>query len=74
MYADTIRQLETLASGDLVPQATVDRLTDAYRLYRARGHQRALRGEGAVIDGSEYREARAAVAAIWDEALGSPEV
>jgi glutamate-ammonia-ligase adenylyltransferase len=74
MYADTIRQLETLASGDLVPQATADRLADAYRLYRARGHQRALRGEGAVIDGSEYREARAAVAAIWDEAFGSQEV
>jgi hypothetical protein len=33
-----------------------------------------LRGEGAVIDGGEYREARAAVAAIWDEAFGSPEV
>jgi len=74
MYADTIRQLETLASGDLVPQATVDRLTDAYRLYRARGHQRALRGEGAVVEGSEYREARAAVAAIWDEAFGGQEV
>jgi glutamate-ammonia-ligase adenylyltransferase len=74
MYADTIRQLETLASGDLVPQATVDRLTDAYRLYRARGHQRALRGEGAVVEGSEYREAREAVAAIWDEAFGGQEV
>jgi hypothetical protein len=33
-----------------------------------------LRGEGAVVEGSEYREARAAVAAIWDEAFGGQEV
>ena len=66
MYSDTIRQLETLASGDLVPQAAVDRLTDAYRAYRARGHQRALRGEGVVVDGSEFQAQRDAVAAIWD--------
>lgn len=66
IYSDTIRQLETLASGDLVPQDTVDVLTGAYRAYRARGHQRSLRGEGAVVDGSEFRAERAAVAAVWD--------
>ena len=69
MFSDTIRQLETLASGDLVPQTTVDILTGAYRLYRARGHQRALRGETAVVDGSEFRAERAAVAAVWDAAF-----
>ena len=69
MFSDTIRQLETLASGDLVPQATVDVLTGAYRLYRARGHQRSLRGEAAVVDGSEFRAERAAVAAVWDAAF-----
>jgi glutamate-ammonia-ligase adenylyltransferase len=69
MFSDTIRQLETLASGDLVPQATVDILTGAYRLYRARGHQRSLRGEGAVVDGSEFRAERTAVAAVWDDAF-----
>ena len=36
--------------------------------------ERALRGEGTVVEGSEYREARAAVAAIWDEAFGGQEV
>ena len=66
MYSDTIRQLETLASADLVPQSTVDRLTDAYRTYRARGHQRVLRGEGTVVDGSEFPAQRAAVTAIWE--------
>jgi glutamate-ammonia-ligase adenylyltransferase len=69
MFSDTIRQLETLASGDLVPQSTVDVLTAAYRAYRARGHQRSLRGEGAVVDGSEFRAERAAVAAVWDAAF-----
>lgn len=69
MFPDTIRQLETLASGDLVPQSTVDVLTAAYRAYRARGHQRSLRGEGAVVDGSEFRAERAAVAAVWDAAF-----
>ncbi|MFM7708173.1 MAG: bifunctional [glutamate--ammonia ligase]-adenylyl-L-tyrosine phosphorylase/[glutamate--ammonia-ligase] adenylyltransferase [Gammaproteobacteria bacterium] len=69
MFSDTIRQLETLASGDLVPQTTVDVLTGAYRRYRARAHQRALRGEGAVVDGSEFRAERAAVAAVWDAAF-----
>jgi glutamate-ammonia-ligase adenylyltransferase len=42
MFSDTIRQLETLASGDLVPQATVDVLVNAYRGYRERGHHRSL--------------------------------
>ena len=69
MFSDTIRQFETLASGDLVPQATVDILTGAYRLYRARGHQRSLRGEASVVDGSEFRAERAAVAAVWDAAF-----
>ncbi len=36
MFSDTIRQLESVASADLVPQATVDVLTAAYRAYRAR--------------------------------------
>src|SRR5262249_52884795 len=31
MFSDTIRQLESVASADLVPQATVDVLTSAYR-------------------------------------------
>ena len=67
MYSDTIRQLETLASGDLVPQATVDVLTAAYRAYRRRNHHRSLRDEGAVIAASEFVGERAAVAKIWDE-------
>jgi glutamate-ammonia-ligase adenylyltransferase len=73
MYSDTIRQLETLASGDLVPQVTVDALTGAYRAYRARGHQCSLRGEGTVVEGNEFHAERAAVSAIWEAAFaGAP--
>ena len=67
MFSDTIRQLETLASGDLVPQATVDVLTAAYRAYRMRNHHRSLREERGVIDASEFVAERAAVTRIWEE-------
>jgi glutamate-ammonia-ligase adenylyltransferase len=70
MFSDTIRQLETLASGDLVPQATVDVLTQAYRAYRKRNHRRSLREEGAVIGAEEFVAERAAVRAIWIQTFG----
>ena len=70
LYSDTIRQLETLASGDLVPQENVDVLVDAYRRYRARGHQRSLRDEPTVLDRSEFAAERARVAALWHAAFG----
>ena len=66
LFSDTIRQLETLASGDLVPQATVDVLTAAYRAYRERGHHRSLRDEATVISADEFVVERAAVTAIWN--------
>ncbi len=67
MFSDTIRQLETLASGDLVTQATVDVLTNAYRDYRERGHHRSLQDSGSVVAGTEFVEQRAAVRRIWEE-------
>jgi glutamate-ammonia-ligase adenylyltransferase len=70
MFPDTIRQLETLASGALVPQATVDVLTDAYRAYRTRGHHRSLRDAGNVVPGGEFEPQRLAVRRIWDETFG----
>lgn len=66
MFSDTIRQLESVASADLVPQSTVDVLTAAYRAYRERGHHRSLRDETTVIPGNQFAETRAAVTAIWD--------
>jgi glutamate-ammonia-ligase adenylyltransferase len=69
-YADTIRQLESVASANLVPQSQVDVLTAAYRAYRTRLHHRALEGRGAVVAATEFVGERAAVAAIWLEAMG----
>ena len=71
MFSDTIRQLESVASVDLVPQADIDVLTAAYRAYRSRLHHRTLDDAGAVIPESEFRAERAAVTAIWERALGA---
>jgi glutamate-ammonia-ligase adenylyltransferase len=71
MFSDTIRQLETLASGDLVPQSTVDVLTQAYRAYRERGHHRSLQDSGSVVPAGEFAAERAAVRRIWDETFAS---
>jgi len=72
LYSDTIRQLETLASGDLVPQATVDLLVDAYRAYRARTHHRSLRDAGAVVSDQEFAAQRAAVRRVWEDTFAAP--
>ncbi len=68
-FADTIRELESVASADLVPQVTVDILTGAYRKYRERSHHRAIAGLAAVISTSEFIAERAAVSAIWQQTM-----
>ena len=70
MFADTIRQLESVASADLVPQARIDVLAAAYRAYRGRLHHRALDGQGAVLPAREFVAERAAVSAIWERGHG----
>jgi glutamate-ammonia-ligase adenylyltransferase len=66
LYSDTIRQLESVASADLVPQASVDVLTGAYRAYRARSHHLSLGGAAALVPVEEFRDLRAAVTRLWD--------
>ena len=70
-YSDNIRQLESLASIDLVPQATVDVLTTAYRAYRQRLHHLSLDGESSIAPAAEFASMRAAVTATWQDAMGS---
>jgi glutamate-ammonia-ligase adenylyltransferase len=65
MFPDVIRQLESLASVDLVPQATVDVLTAAYRAYRQRIHHLSLADGGSVVPGTEFADERAQVSGIW---------
>ena len=70
MFADTIRQLESVASADLVPQETVDTLTHAYRRYRERAHHLSLEQGEAVVQAEEFADDRAAVSAIWNATMG----
>ena len=69
IFSDTIRQLESVASGDLVPQSTVDVLTGAYRAYRARAHHLALEAREAMVGAEEFVAERAAVSQIWNSAM-----
>jgi glutamate-ammonia-ligase adenylyltransferase len=69
MFSDTIRQLESVASADLVPQASVDVLSAAYRAYRARIHRLSLDAAPAVVPAAEFAEMRAAVTALWNAAM-----
>ena len=70
LFSDTIRQLESVASADLVPQATVDELTAAYRAFRGRSHHLSLAGAGAIVPDTEFVAERAAVTRVWNEAMG----
>jgi [glutamine synthetase] adenylyltransferase / [glutamine synthetase]-adenylyl-L-tyrosine phosphorylase len=72
-FPDTIRILESLASGALVPQARIDVLVDAYRRYRSRLHHLALDRGRSPVPAEEFAQLRRAVIAIWDDVLGVPE-
>ncbi len=65
MFADTIRQLESVASADLVPQSVVDVLTHAYRTYRERAHHLSLESKEAIVEEAEFAGLRASVMAVW---------
>jgi glutamate-ammonia-ligase adenylyltransferase len=69
MFSDTIRQLESVASADLVPQVTVDLLIVAYQAYRVRTHHLSLMNEKPIVDGTEFEPERAAVTRIWNRAM-----
>jgi glutamate-ammonia-ligase adenylyltransferase len=69
MFSDTIRQLESVASADLVPQTTVDVLTAAYRAYRTRIHHLSLAGEPGLLSAAEFVAERAAVTTLWGEVM-----
>ena len=69
MFSDTIRQLESVASADLVPQGTVDVLTGAYRAFRGRSHHLSLAGAPPIVPATEFVAERAAVTRIWNEAM-----
>ncbi|MBV8783038.1 MAG: bifunctional [glutamate--ammonia ligase]-adenylyl-L-tyrosine phosphorylase/[glutamate--ammonia-ligase] adenylyltransferase [Gammaproteobacteria bacterium] len=69
LFSDTIRQLESVASADLVPQADVDVLTGAYRAYRARTHHLSLADAAPLVPATEFSAERAAVQRLWGQAM-----
>ena len=69
MFSDTIRQLESVASANLVPQASVDLLTRAYREYRAATHLLSLEGAAPIVPAAHFRDTRAAVTGLWNATL-----
>jgi glutamate-ammonia-ligase adenylyltransferase len=69
IFSDNIRQLESLASGNLVPQERVDFLVDTYRRYRERLHRLSLAGEGNVVADTEFVAERKGVVDIWAEVM-----
>jgi glutamate-ammonia-ligase adenylyltransferase len=70
IFSDNIRQLESLASGNLVPQSRVDFLVNTYRRYREHLHHLALDDAGDVVDDTLFVEERRGVVEIWEEVMG----
>jgi glutamate-ammonia-ligase adenylyltransferase len=68
-FSDNIRQLESLASGNLVPQARVDFLVDTYRKYRQRVHRLSLDGSKYVLGEDEFAAERRGVVELWQEVM-----
>jgi glutamate-ammonia-ligase adenylyltransferase len=72
LFSDTIRQLESVASADLVPQSTVDILTGVYRDYRSVIHHRSLENESSVVEEQAFAVQRGQVSGIWNAAMRTP--
>ena len=70
-FSDNIRQLESLASGNLVPQSRVDFLVDTYRKYRHRLHRLSLDGAKNIVSADEFVEERRGMIEIWEEAMSA---
>jgi glutamate-ammonia-ligase adenylyltransferase len=69
LFSDTIRQLESVASADLVPQASVDLLTAAYRAYRSATHRLSLAGAEPIVPAADFAAMRADLCALWDATM-----
>jgi [glutamine synthetase] adenylyltransferase / [glutamine synthetase]-adenylyl-L-tyrosine phosphorylase len=68
-FSDNIRQLESLASGAIVPQVRVDFLVDTYRTYRQRLHRLSLDGARNLVGADEFVAERRGVIEVWEEVM-----
>lgn len=71
-FPDTIRQLESLGSINLLPQAHVDQLVQAYRAYRRARHHRSLESKSDVLDQATWQPIRQVVQDIWAQVFDLP--
>jgi [glutamine synthetase] adenylyltransferase / [glutamine synthetase]-adenylyl-L-tyrosine phosphorylase len=69
IFSDNIRQLESLASGAIVPQQRVDFLVSTYRAYRQRLHRLSLDGTKNVVSDREFVDERRGVLEVWEEVM-----
>ena len=69
MYTDNIRQLQALGDKGILSASEVQRLSDAYRAYRARGHHLVLQDAPAIVPAAEFRPERGAVTAAWERIM-----
>ena len=65
LFTDNIRQLESLASANLIEQRIADTLIAAYLRYRAEMHRASLAGASAVVAAEPFADLRAQVLGIW---------
>jgi glutamate-ammonia-ligase adenylyltransferase len=68
-FPDTIRHLESVGSAALVDHQVIDRLVNAYRIYREAAHHLSLEQLPPVVEAATYEKISASVAAVWKQVL-----
>jgi len=61
-----------LGSINLLPQAHVDQLVQAYRAYRRARHHRSLESKSDVLDQATWQPIRQVVQDIWAQVFDLP--
>ncbi|MGI9291693.1 MAG: bifunctional [glutamate--ammonia ligase]-adenylyl-L-tyrosine phosphorylase/[glutamate--ammonia-ligase] adenylyltransferase [Gammaproteobacteria bacterium] len=68
-WSDNIRQLDALRDASLLSGELTEKLADAYRSYRERGHLLSLAGDSRLVDAGEFRDERDMVVELWEQYL-----
>ncbi|MFQ5470351.1 MAG: bifunctional [glutamate--ammonia ligase]-adenylyl-L-tyrosine phosphorylase/[glutamate--ammonia-ligase] adenylyltransferase [Gammaproteobacteria bacterium] len=66
-WTDNIRLLASLAKTPMLTKKQAALLSDAYRVYRSRVHERVLQQQSAIVSNDELTEYRRGVKKIWDK-------
>jgi len=64
-HTSTRQLLNALLEHEILDISQVSKLSEAYELYRSRGHQRALQEQSSLLDVNEFTELREKVKQIW---------